>query len=83
LREEALQRKRVHKALEESEKRCRIAMSASRVGEQDLNLQTNDIYVESVEAVDYFVLDVNKVYQSILGLKRENVVGERLQARAP
>jgi PAS domain S-box-containing protein len=67
------ERKKAEEALRESEERYHSLYSATNEGVALHEL----IYNKSGEPIDYRILDVNPAYESILGLKREEVVGAK------
>jgi diguanylate cyclase (GGDEF)-like protein/PAS domain S-box-containing protein len=67
------ERKKAEKALKESEKKFRLLYMSMREGAGLHEI----IYNNSGKATDYRIIDVNKSYESILGLKRRSVIGKK------
>jgi PAS domain S-box-containing protein len=68
------ERKRVEKELRESEGKFRSLYSTMTEG-----VCLHDIiYDKSGKAADYRIIDINPAYESILGLKRDDVVGSKV-----
>lgn len=70
---EAFMSLRAEEALRESEEKFRSLYSAMNEGVCLHEI----IYDEGDKAVDYTILDINPAYESILGLKRQDVIGKR------